>query len=81
VTDHETASIRLELKRATEPLRGYIYDERGDRQPFRGWLSLLAVLDDVTSRVAGTPDGQAAGRLDHIDGDKGNRGENRDQSS
>jgi hypothetical protein len=64
VTDSETASIRLELERASEPISGFLYDERGGRQPFRGWLSLLSVLDDVTSRVAGTADGRTAGQSD-----------------
>jgi hypothetical protein len=81
VTDRETASIRLELKWATEPISGCLYDERGGRQPFLGWLSLLSVLDDVTSRVAGTPDRHPAGPSGHVDGRSARRREDGDESS
>jgi hypothetical protein len=42
--------LRLSVEERSASPRGYIRDPRGHQQGFRGWLGLLGLLEEATSR-------------------------------
>lgn len=42
--------ITLELDGSAEPISGWVEDGKAHRQPFRGWLQLMAELQEMADR-------------------------------
>jgi hypothetical protein len=50
-----TVEIRLEVDPSSDPIRGRLYDRRGEARDFQGWLQLMAALDTARSPEAEHP--------------------------
>jgi hypothetical protein len=54
IDSSESPKIRLGLEIASErePIEGVLRDERGEEQPFTGWLALMERLDALRATSA-----------------------------